>query len=49
MGLAQQPDGDNWDYLVRNFNVLTDQAADEVVQALRTVAIATMTQWHSVS
>ena len=41
MGLAQQPDGDNWDYLVRSFNVLTDQAADEVVQALRTVAIAT--------
>jgi len=41
MALAQQPDGENWDYLVRSLNVLEDQAADEVVKALRGVRIAT--------
>ena len=41
LGLAQQPDGDNWDYLVRSLNVLSDDAANEVAKALRSVAIAT--------
>ena len=41
MALAQNPDGENWDYLVRSLNVLEDQAADEVVKALRTVKVAT--------
>ncbi len=41
MALAQEPDGDNWDYLVRSLNVLEDEAAEEVVNALRTVAVAT--------
>ena len=41
MALAQKPDGENWDYLVRSLNVLEDQAADEVVKALLTVRVAT--------
>lgn len=41
MALAQNPDGENWDYLVRSLNVLEDQAADEVVKALKTVRVAT--------
>ncbi|MFK8114968.1 MAG: HEAT repeat domain-containing protein [Rubripirellula sp.] len=41
MALAQNPEGENWDYMVRSLNVLEDQAADEVVKALRTVRVAT--------
>lgn len=41
MALAQNPAGENWDYLVRSLNVLENQAADEVIQALRGVRIAT--------
>jgi len=41
LGLAQQPEGDNWDYLVRSLNVMNDDAAIEVVKALRSVSIAT--------
>lgn len=41
MALAQKPDGENWDYLVRSLNVLEDQAATEVVGALSSVPIAT--------
>ncbi len=41
MALAQNPEGENWDYLVRSLSVVEDQAADEVVKALQTVAVAT--------
>ncbi len=41
MALAQQPEGENWDYLVRSLNVLDQQAAEEVIQALLTVRVAT--------
>jgi len=41
MALAQKPDGENWDYLVRSLNVLENQSADEVVKALKTVSVAT--------
>lgn len=41
MALAQKPDGENWDYLVRSLNVLENQSADEVVKALKTVRVAT--------
>jgi putative heme-binding domain-containing protein len=41
MALAQNPDGENWDYLVRSLNILEDQTADEVVKALQTVRVAT--------
>jgi len=41
MALAQKPDGDNWDYLVRSLNVLEDQTANEVIKALRSVDVAT--------
>jgi putative heme-binding domain-containing protein len=41
MALAQNPDGENWDYLVRSLNVLDEQTADEVVGALQSVAVAT--------
>jgi putative heme-binding domain-containing protein len=41
MALSVQPDGENWDYLVRSLNILEDQAADEVVKALRKVRVAT--------
>lgn len=41
MALAQEPEGENWDYLVRSLNILEDGAAEEVVKALRTVAVAT--------
>ena len=30
MALAQEPDGENWDYLVRSLNVLEGAAASEV-------------------
>lgn len=41
LGLAEQPEGDNWDYLVRSLNILTDDVAIEIVKSLRSVAIAT--------
>jgi putative heme-binding domain-containing protein len=41
MALAQKPDGENWDYLVRSLNVLDQQTADEVIDALIGVPIAT--------
>jgi putative heme-binding domain-containing protein len=41
MALAQHPEGDNWDYLVRSLNVLESDAADEVVKALQRVRVAT--------
>lgn len=41
MALAQKPDGDNWDYLVRSLNVLEDQTASEVIKALASVDVAT--------
>ncbi|WP_456237825.1 DUF7133 domain-containing protein [Novipirellula artificiosorum] len=41
MALAQAPEGDNWDYLVRSLNILEGDAASEVVGALQGVAIAT--------
>jgi len=41
MALAQEPDGDNWDYLVRSLNILDGAAAEEVVGQLRSVPIAT--------
>lgn len=41
MALAQDPDGENWDYLVRSLNVLEDQSAVEVIEALKSVPIAT--------
>ena len=40
MALAQKPDGDNWDYLVRSLNVLEDQTASEVIKALASVDVA---------
>ena len=41
MALAQKPDGDNWDYLVRSLNVLEDQTASAVIKALSSVDVAT--------
>ena len=41
MALAQKPDGENWDYLVRSLNVVEDQAAIEVLRALKSVDVAT--------
>ena len=41
MGLAQVPDGENWDYLVRSLNVLEGEAAMEVIRQLKTVRVAT--------
>lgn len=41
MALAQNPDGENWDYLVRSLNVVEEQAAVEVLKALKSVAVAT--------
>ena len=41
MALAQKPDGENWDYLVRSLNILEEQSAQEVVKSLQTVPVAT--------
>lgn len=41
VALAQKPEGENWDYLVRSLGVLDGASADEVVTKLRTVPIAT--------
>jgi putative heme-binding domain-containing protein len=37
IGLSQQPDGENWDYLVRSLAVLEGRAAQEVIGKLLTV------------
>ncbi len=41
MALAQRAEGDNWDYLVRSLHVLQGAAADDVLNKLATVDIAT--------
>ncbi len=41
LGLAQHPEGENWDYLVRSLNILEGESANEVVSQLKTVAVAT--------
>ncbi|MEM6691042.1 MAG: heme-binding protein, partial [Planctomycetota bacterium] len=41
MALAQEPDGENWDYLVRTINVLDEQTSTEILTALKSVPIAT--------
>ncbi|MEM6978414.1 MAG: HEAT repeat domain-containing protein [Planctomycetota bacterium] len=41
MALAQQPEGENWDYLVRSLNILDGPIAQEVVTKLASVPIAT--------
>jgi len=41
LGLAQKPDGENWDYLIRSLNVLDGEEAMEVIRKLKTVRIAT--------
>ena len=41
MVLAQKPEGENWDYLVRSMSVLDDQTSAEVIKALRGTPIAT--------
>ncbi len=37
MGLAQQPNEDNWDYLIRSLAVVEDETADRVLQAVTDV------------
>lgn len=37
MGLAQQPDGENWSYLVRSLSILDGPIAGEVMKRLATV------------
>ncbi|TVP99308.1 MAG: heme-binding protein [Planctomycetaceae bacterium] len=41
MALAQNPEGENWDYLVRSLGVLDGEPAMEVLRQLRTVRVAT--------
>ncbi len=41
MALAQQASGENWDYLVRSLHVLQGAAADDVLERLTSVEIAT--------
>ncbi|GIW97405.1 MAG: heme-binding protein [Pirellulaceae bacterium] len=41
LGLATQPDDENWDYLVRSLPVLESFAVDEVMKALQQVPVAT--------
>lgn len=41
LGLAQQPDGENWDYLVRSLNVVEGEIALEICRQLKSVAVAT--------
>jgi putative heme-binding domain-containing protein len=40
LGLAQQPNEENWDYLIRSLPVLESFAVPEVMNALRTVPLA---------
>ncbi len=41
LGLATQPNDENWDYLVRSLPVLESFAVTEVMRALQTVPVAT--------
>ncbi len=41
LALAQQPEGDNWDYIVRSLNILEPYATADVLEALASVPIAT--------
>lgn len=41
LGLAQAPDGENWDYLVRSLNILEGESAIEVINQLKSVRVAT--------
>ncbi len=41
LGLAQHPSEENWDYLIRSLPVLESFAVNEVMNALRTVPLAT--------
>ena len=41
MTLAGQPEGDNWDYLVRSLSILEESTSDTVIQALLSVPVAT--------
>jgi len=41
LGLAQNPGGENWDYLVRSLNILDGENATDVVRQLKTVRVAT--------
>lgn len=41
MGLAQHPEGPNWDYLVRSLNILEGEAARDVLAQLTAVPVAT--------
>ncbi len=41
MALAQKPDGENWDYLVRSLNILEEGNNEDVVEALTSVQVAT--------
>lgn len=41
MALSAQPEGENWDYLVRSLNLVDLDAGEEVVRSLRTVDVAT--------
>lgn len=41
LALSLNPDGDNWDYLVRSLNVLEGAAAGDVMKQLATVQVAT--------
>jgi putative heme-binding domain-containing protein len=41
LGLAQQPNEENWDYLIRSLPVLESFAVSEVMNALRSVQLAT--------
>ena len=46
MGLAQQPEGRNWDYLVRSFPILEGASAIEVLNKLQTVSYAPESAEH---
>lgn len=39
VGLAQQPDGKNWNYLVASLPVLDDKACQEILKKLQTVSL----------
>ncbi len=41
LGLAQQPNDENWDYLIRSLPILETFAVTEVMNTLRTVPLAT--------
>lgn len=41
LALAQSPEGENWDYLVRSLGVVEGEAAMEVIRKLTSVRIAT--------